>query len=190
MNVKHNGFTLHVNPDYDPPHPRRDCDHLGTMLGWHSRYCLSDTPKYAEPDDFYESEEAKKIYVSLPVYMLDHSGISLSTEDFNDPWDSGRLGLIYCTKEQAEKWYGYLPDEETLKQHLRSEIEEYNDYLNGSWYQFHIEGLNGEIEESCGGFYQSDTFSDVLEDMKEYVGVEYHALFDKLSARLESGACM
>ncbi len=190
MNIKLNGFTLHINPDYDPPHPRRDCDHLGTMLGWHTRYNLSDNSKYPSPRDFFESEDAKNIHVMLPVYMLDHSGIFLSTEDFNDSWDSGRLGLIYCTKEQAEKWYGYLPDEETLKQHLRSEIQEYDDYLNGSWYQFRIEGLNGEIEESCGGFYQGETFADMLADMKEYVGEEYHALFDKFSAKMESGACM
>ena len=26
MNVKLDGLTLHVEPDYNPPHPRTECD--------------------------------------------------------------------------------------------------------------------------------------------------------------------
>ena len=36
--------------------------------------------------------EIEKSYVVLPVYLLDHSGLSVSTTDFNDPWDSGQTG--------------------------------------------------------------------------------------------------
>lgn len=190
MEVKKDGITLHVEPDYNPPHPRIDCDHMGTMLGWHRRYNLTDNPKYKEPSDFWESEEAKNIHVILPVYMLDHSGIYLSTTDFADPWDSGQLGFIYCTKEQAQKWYGYLPDEETLKAELRAEIETYNDYLNGSWYEFFIEGMDGEIMDSCGGFFQKGDMNELFDDMKQYVEPEFHPLFDKLAAKLERGYAM
>lgn len=190
MQTKLNGITLHVEPDHSPPHPRTDYDHLGTLLGWHRRYNFSDNCKYPTSADFWESEEAKNIYVKLPVYLLDHSGLSLSTTDFHDEWDSGLLGLIFCTKEQAEKWFGYLPDEQVVKEQLRGEIELYNDYLNGSWYEFYIEGLNGEIEESCGGFYQDKGFSDLLGDMKDYVEPQYHPLFDKLAAQSSKSAYM
>lgn len=190
MKVKLNGITLYVEPDHSPPHPRRDNDHLGTMLGWHRQYDFSDNCKYQTPNDFWESEESKNIYVQLPVYLLDHSALHLSTTDFKDPWDSGRLGLIYCTKEQATKWYGYLPDEQTIKEQLKSEIELYNDYLNGSWYQFYIEGLNGEIEDSCGGFFQDKDFKSLLNDMKEYVDKQYEPLFDKLAEQANKSAYM
>ena len=192
MNVKLDGVTLHVEPDYSPPNPRTDNDHLGTMLCWHRNYIFGDRNGYKTPQDFQESEEAKRIYVSLPVYMLDHSGTFLSTTGFArvdpDRWDWGQLGIIYCTEEAAKKWYGYLPDKETLKAQLNSEVELYNDYLNGAWYSFYIEGRDGEIEDSCGGFFQCDDFSNVLKDMKEYTEREYHPLFDKLAAKCERGA--
>ena len=86
--------------------------------------------------------------------------------------------------------FGYLPDKEMLKTQLNGEVECYNDYLNGNWYQYYIEGLNGEIEDSCGGFFQGGDFSDLLKDMKEYTERSYHPLFDKLAALREKQAFM
>ena len=133
MNVKLDGLTLHVEPDYNPPDPRTDCDHLGTMLCWHRNYIFGDQNRYDTPEDFYRSEEAKNIYVSLPVYMLDHSGTYLSTKGFSDVdpdrWDWGQIGIIYCMEEAAKKWFRYLPDKEMLKTQLNGEVECYNDYF-------------------------------------------------------------
>jgi len=53
MNVKLDGITLHVVSDDMPPHPREDCDNLGTLLGWHRRYHFSDKNDYPTPEDFY-----------------------------------------------------------------------------------------------------------------------------------------
>ncbi len=190
MNVKLDGLTLHVEPDYNPPHPRRECDNLGTMLCWDKNYIFGDQNRYADSEEFFASDEAKNIYVSLPVYLLEHSGQYLSTSGFADVdpvgWDWGRLGIIYCTEETAKKWFGYLPDKETLKAQLNSEVECYNDYLNGAWYEFYIEGRNGEIEDSCGGFFQNGDFNDLIKSMKEYVDTDLHPLFDKLAAQAES----
>lgn len=194
MNVKLNGLTLHVEPDYNPPDPRKDYNHLGTMLCWHRRYSFGDQNKYETPKDFYESKEAKNIYVSLPVYMLDHSGTYFSTTGFSDVdpdrWDWGQLGIIYCTEESAKNWFAYLPDKETLKAQLNNEVELYNDYMNGAWFAFYIEGRDGEVEDSCGGFFQNGDFADVLKDMKEYTDKDYHSLFDKLAVKYEKQACM
>ena len=74
----------------------------------------------------------------------------------------------------------------TVGMQLNGEVECYNDYLNGAWYEYFIEGLNGDIEDSCGGFFQGGDFSDLLKDMKEYTERSYHPLFDKLAAKLES----
>ena len=194
MDVKLNGLTLHIEPDCYPPDPRKDYDHLGTMLCWHRHYSFGDQNEYKNPKDFYESKEAKNIYVSLPVYMLDHSGTYFSTTGFSDVdpdrWDWGQLGIIYCTEESAKKWFGYLPDKETLKAQLNNEVELYNDYMNGAWFAFYIEGKDGEIEDSCGGFFQNGNFADVLKDMKEYTDKDYHSLFDKLAVKYEKQVCM
>ena len=42
-------------------------------------------------------------YITLPLYLMDHSGLAMQTTSFNDPWDSGQVGWIYVSKEDALK---------------------------------------------------------------------------------------
>lgn len=183
METKLNGYTLKIIPDENPLNPRTDCDHLGIMLCWHRRYSLGDSHPYDTPREFTESAAAKDIFVCLPVYLLDHSGLYVSVNDFQDPWDSGQLGFIYCTKKDAQKWFDN-PDvtEDEIKKELTAEVEEYNDYLNGAWYGFCIEGLDGEVEDSCGGFHYDGSVKKLANEMKSYVSDKFYALFDKFVA--------
>lgn len=189
METKLNGYTLKIIPDENPLNPRTDCDHLGIMLCWHRRYSLGDSHPYDTPQDFAESAAAKDMFVCLPVYLLDHSGLYVSVNDFNDAWDSGQLGFIYCTKQDAQKWFNNTDvTEDEIKKELTAEVEEYNDYLNGAWYGFLIEGLDGEVEDSCGGFRYDGSMKKLASEMKSYVSDKYSALFDKLVAN--NSACM
>lgn len=189
METKLNGYTLKIIPDENPLNPRTDCDHLGIMLCWHRRYSLGDGHPYDTPQDFAESAVAKDMFVCLPVYLLDHSGLYVSVNDFNDSWDSGQLGFIYCTKQDAQKWFNNTDvTEDEIKKELTAEVEEYNDYLNGAWYGFLIEGLDGEVEDSCGGFRYDGSMKKLASEMKSYVSDKYYALFDKLVAN--NSACM
>lgn len=189
METKLNGYTLKIIPDKNPLNPRTDCDHLGIMLCWHRRYSLGDSHPYDTPQDFEESAAAKDMFICLPVYLLDHSGLYVSVNDFNDSWDSGQLGFIYCTKQDAQKWFNNTDvTEDEIKKELTAEVEEYNDYLNGAWYGFLIEGLDGEVEDSCGGFRYDGSMKKLASEMKSYVSDKYYALFDKLVAN--NSACM
>lgn len=189
METKLNGYTLKIIPEENPLNPRTDCDHLGIMLCWHRRYSLGDNHPYDTPQDFAESAAAKDMFVCLPVYLLDHSGLYVSVNDFNDSWDSGQLGFIYCTKQDAQKWFNNTDvTEDEIKKELTAEVEEYNDYLNGAWYGFLIEGLDGEVEDSCGGFRYDGSMKKLASEMKSYVSDKYYALFDKLVAN--NSACM
>lgn len=189
METKLNGYTLKIIPDENPLNPRTDCDHLGIMLCWHRRYSLGDSHPYDTPQDFAESAAAKDMFVCLPVYLLDHSGLYVSVNDFNDSWDSGQLGFIYCTKQDAQKWFNNTDvTEDEIKKELTAEVEEYNDYLNGAWYGFLIEGLDGEVEDSCGGFRYDGSMKKLASEMKSYVSDKYCSLFDKLVAN--NSACM
>lgn len=42
-------------------------------------------------------------YIMMPLYLMDHSGLAMQTESFHDPWDSGQVGWIYVSKEDALK---------------------------------------------------------------------------------------
>lgn len=53
----------------------------------------------------------EKDYVILPLYLYDHSGISMSTSDPGCRWDSGRVGYIYVSLEDAKKgWISVTPE--------------------------------------------------------------------------------
>ena len=93
----------------------------------------------------------------LPLYLYDHSGITMRTGPFSCPWDSGQVGWIYITHEQAKKEFGWKKlTKKRLKlveKYLKGEVETYDDFLTGNVYFFNIEDKDGEHLDSCGGFY-------------------------------------
>ena len=54
---------------------------------------------YIDKADFYFYNDN----VVLPVYMYDHSGITINTTGFSCPWDSGMVGIIYVSKEKIRE---------------------------------------------------------------------------------------
>lgn len=52
----------------------------------------------------------------LPLYLYDHSGLAMSTNDFGDHWDSGCVGFIYMDKDTAMKEIGMAGDEVRIAQ--------------------------------------------------------------------------
>ena len=52
----------------------------------------------------------------LPLYLYDHSGLTMSTNDFGDRWDSGCVGFIYMDKDTAMKELGMAGDEVRIAQ--------------------------------------------------------------------------
>lgn len=66
----------------------------------------------------------------LPVYLYDHSGITVSTSSFSCRWDSGQVGFIYVTKDKAGDDWG------CAEACLKSEIETLAQYLEGDVYGF------------------------------------------------------
>lgn len=102
----------------------------------------------------------EKHYLILPLYLYDHSGITMSTGRFSDPWDSGQVGWIYCTKKKAVEEFGKkvltkAVREKALK-YLESEVETYDQYLTGDVYGYVIENSDGDDVDSCWGFFGLD----------------------------------
>lgn len=101
-----------------------------------------------------------------PLYLYDHSGITISTGRFFCPWDSGQVGYIYMTKDTMEKegW-----NKEQATKYLESEVTVYDNYLTGEVYGFRIEDADGEEIESCWGYYGDDGKEDMIQECKQTI---------------------
>jgi len=132
--------------------PRKDWDNFGTMVCLHRRYSLGDVQNIAIEDAC--TIENDKNNICLPIYMYDHSGITLSTTPFSCPWDSGKLGFIYVSKEKVRKEYNTSRITKILRQKvleiLKSEVETYDHYVRGEVYGVILSKDGEEIESTWG----------------------------------------
>ena len=160
-------YELKIEHDQDPLHPRREWDNLGTMVCFHRRYDLGDKTDYRSEDfDSWEELENNILenegeVVMLPLYLYDHSGITISTSPFGCSWDSGKVGVIFVSKHKIKK-EGI--DESKVEEYLKNEVETYDSFLRGDVYQYkvyEIETCNLGHEhktliECCGGYFDEE----------------------------------
>lgn len=104
----------------------------------------------------------EKNVVMLPLYLYDHSGITMNTTGFTCSWDSGQVGIIYATRERISKEFGAKRLTKKLKEKvakiLIGEVEVYDQYLRGDVYCIDIydsyeKWCGGNTADSCCGFY-------------------------------------
>lgn len=136
---------------------------------------------YQDAEVLLESQRSELVdsavrdnYVILPLYLYDHSGITMSTGSFHCPWDSGQVGWIVCDKETVSR--EFKGDLELAEKALQCEVEVYDLYLTGDVYGFVVEEFDGDDwnhVDSCWGFYGSDVDTN---GMKEHLGAELAAL--------------
>lgn len=127
--IKH---RLKIKQDCHAESPR-EWDNLGTMFCRHGRYNLGD--KNAEDIRDEDNRLPSTGYTILPLFLYDHSGITMNTTGFSCPWDSGRVGIIYVSDEKARKEYGWkritAARREQLRTYLKCEVEVYDQYITG-----------------------------------------------------------
>lgn len=133
------GYRVRIKQDIDPMSPR-DWDNLGTMACWHGRYQLGDIQPTEAPTEFLQ--DLPNGTVILPLYLYDHSGLTMSTSPFSCPWDSGQVGIIYVTPETMQQ--EMVDTVEAAQKILMSEVETYDQYLRGDTYYFVV-----ETESTC-----------------------------------------
>lgn len=193
-------YKIRLGLDEDCESPR-EWDNLGTMACWHNRYNLGDIqPKEDISDhilgllngystinlediDGYPIEDTDKIqrefdkyFISMPLFLYDHSGISMSTGAYSCIFDSGQVGIVYVSKEAIRKEYSckYVTKKirEKVISVMTSEVETYSFYISGECYGYTVEHFEksdsnelteefdtlefSEDGDSCWGFLGSD----------------------------------
>jgi hypothetical protein len=168
------GCSIRLVTDEDPPNPREFTD-LGRMICSHRYYNLGDDQK-----ENVDIESVTQNALVLPVYMYDHSGITLSTKPFSCTWDSGQVGIIYCRLEAAlnafkmpegSNWQSICPGHENealdlsqvVGRALEEEVRIYDDYLNSNVVGYITTSLGEEEQdiESVWGFYPDHRVASV-----------------------------
>lgn len=185
--IERDGYTIEIRQeDYDLDcfNPR-DYDNVTTLVCWHPDYVLGDF-QFTNPDgrgavggrhgrgkdtsfqrDDFTSMEQLARYLGIvckavaitPLYLYDHSGITMSAGTPNafdsGGWDTTMVGFAYTTHERVNELCGtgaeYHTDE-WLAKAVRSEVAVYDQYLTGDVYWYSIEH-KGETIDSLGGIF-------------------------------------
>ncbi len=166
-NAKIGNKEITISYDELQDDPRQFSESLGTMACFHKRYDIGDpTHRDENPLEFQEwVTTSKEIAKYFPIYLYDHSGLTIRTYPFECRWDSGLLGYIYVTKERVRKVYGVKRISPQLldkvSKVLLEEIEEMDYYLRGEVYCIDLEE-DGEVIDSICGIYGYDNLKDYL----------------------------
>jgi len=156
--VTHKGYTIFIEPE-DSANSPRDDDNLGTMVCFKGHFYLGDKHDFKTTEEFEKFWKRTKA-VALPLYIYDHSGVTMNTTGFSCPFDSGQVGWIYITPEKIRKEYSWKhlskKRRETVAGYLKAEVNTFDQYLTGDIYGISkITDPEGkELEEgSVWGFY-------------------------------------
>ena len=99
-------------------------------------------------------------YIILPLYLYDHSGITMRTGPFGCAFDSGQVGFIYCSKATAIKeWGKKLCTKQVIEKaikYLEGEVETYDQYLTGDVWCYDIYNDDDEVVDSLCGCWGYD----------------------------------
>jgi hypothetical protein len=148
-------------------------DWTGVLWCFHKAYRLGDKHDLQRSDfsSWDEMEEHLRTALGavaiLPVYLMDHGGVSMRTTSFNDRWDSGQVGFIWASKESIQKMCGdESPDPKELNEVLQHEVAVYDSYLRGDVWGYIIYRGNMRLQ-SCAGFYsREDAENEAEAEMK------------------------
>lgn len=172
-----NEFLQQLAIDADPS-IEETIYHWETAKGWValSRIYGSDAPDQSDKRIKALIDKAlAKYYIILPLYLYDHSGITIRTSPFHCPWDSGQVGFIYTSIESIKKEYSKKKMSKKIRQKaidlMVGEVEQYDHYLTGSIYGYQIEPTDKnksiKCDDSCWGFYGYDNEKSGLLEMSK-----------------------
>lgn len=208
VEVFENGkFKAEIYQDDNPFSPRED-DNIGNMLCFHRNYSLGDEKL---KDSFCYTKECRlenltencngweeveevlknefKAVVILPLYLYDHSGLSMKTyrHGIHASWDCGCVGFIYATREKVLQEYGKKKITKSLLEKIENlliaEVQTYSQYLEGNVYGYVIRDENNENVDSCWGFFGIDYVIEEAKNQLNYTVKEYQS-------NLQNTACL
>ena len=178
-----NGHFFKLFYDEYSDSPRLD-DNVATILTWERNYSSPDEnndtfEEFAEKhgvdiskkwdlDSIMEAMRKEGYYV-VPVYALHHGVSHYSINDFNDPWDSGVVGVAFCKKQE-----GLPDDDDYLRRIIDREVKTYDAWVNGEIYGVvRLDKTEDIVDETTEWvILDGDNKTEIFKDMLSTIGID------------------
>lgn len=185
----------------------REWDNLCTIFSQRGNWDIGDKgfsyPKDEAPnkyEEYKERQERGEIFM-VPIYVYEHSGMTISLSSFGDPWDSGVGAFIFVEKKKVFAELDGVTEEnwrQKAYKAMEQEVDIYDQYIRGEVYGWYIEkaeeikhkrksdgktwtSIEWEHEDGCGGYYgdpeESGLFDDAVGNRFDYVEEEIEGIF-------------
>jgi len=193
MQEEYRGYTIEIKQDTSDMTPR-DWDNLATMYYRSRNWTLGDT---IIPESYYSDKHGDTMYVDdydsfvgwitetvgeiaviLPLFVYEHSGITMRCYPFSDRWDSGQVGWIVVTKEDIRKnWNTKRVTKKLIadaKRIAENEVKTFDQYISGDVYGYMVNDPEGKSVDSCWGYYGYDDTLKEAQSVVDYDIEEKH----------------
>jgi len=157
---EYKGCTIEIHNDENYGSPR-EWDNICEIHVAHRNYAFGDY-NYNNLESITEAEKERKNNgdIILPLYMYDHSGITISLSPFSCQWDSMRVGFVSIPKNKIVAEFGKKIFTKKLKvkafELAIAEVKDLDMYLRGEVVGYIVKGKDEEIIDSCWGYYDKD----------------------------------
>ena len=181
--IKHK-YEIKFEQDNYPESPR-NWSNLGSFYTTkNNRYVEREIEIYDyERDEAFEFgldadsdiERLSKLgYIAIPVSVYDHSGWTIFS-GVASGWDSGCIGFYVVSYEKIREDFGCKRISKKLltrvKNIMESEIKTFDQFIQGEIWCYEIT-KDGELLDSCCGFYEEDNLDDFRKHLEEFFPAE------------------
>ncbi len=173
---------LSINQDEDCPSPR-EADNLGYFITVDRKFKSTDGEKkdilqdiVSETGDIADSleehmqmikdrvgaETKEKVVAIYPICKYEHGSVTYRIGSMHG-FDYSNNGF-YIITNKSQKLVG--TSKKDFERVITEDLELYTRWANGEIYSFVLFDKDGEVEDSCSGFYS-------IEDIREYLPKEW-----------------
>ena len=167
--INYKNHTIEIFPDETNFSPREN-DNICKFHIAHKRYSFGDV-NHNDLESILEAEQEaiSNKDIILPLYMYDHSGITISLSPFSCPWDSGQVGIVIISRKKMIEEFSSKIFYKKLKQRAveiaEAEVKEMDQYLTGEVYGYVID----DNKESCWGYYGQEYCVEEAKYVVDYI---------------------
>lgn len=163
-------YFISIVPDEDPENPMEYME--WKLISFNTRHS-----NFGDPAEHFTPEEFKKLQEENLAFMLSYyeHGPGTSTWQLRDaphipgsdcPWDSVQeAGILFYTGKKKD-----APEEDQRFDVAKGVVSTYTDYLCGNVYCYDIDDSEGEMVDSCCGFYGTDAAEEALKEQMSHYG--------------------